>query len=112
MAIYLCISTAIASLVSAKTNAPQALTLAAIIFILGWALQFLGHRYEGVKPAFVDDIIGLAIGPVFVMTEVYFMLRLKMPLKKYVEDRVGPVLAARNGAAIGPTISGSSQSSV
>ncbi len=104
MVIYLFISTAIASLVSAKTSAPLALTLAAIIFILGWALQFLGHRYEGVKPAFVDDIVGLAIGPLFVMTEVYFMLRLKMSLKKYVEDRVGAVMARRNGAAIGPAV--------
>lgn len=112
MAIYLFVSTAIASLVSAKTSAPLALTLAAIIFILGWALQFLGHRYEGVKPAFVDDIIGLAIGPLFVMTEVYFMLQLKMSLKKYVEDRVGPVMAKRDGAAIGPAIAASSNSSM
>lgn len=110
MAIYLFVSTAIASLVTARTSVSIGLTLAAIIFIVGWALQFLGHRYEGVKPAFVEDIIGLAIGPLFVMTEVYFMLRLKMSLKKYVEDRVGPVMAARNGAAIGPVAS-SSQSS-
>jgi uncharacterized membrane protein YGL010W len=112
MAIYLFVSTAIASLVTAKTSVPIGLILAAIIFIVGWALQFWGHRYEGVKPAFVDDIVGLAIGPLFVMAEVYFMLRLKMSLKKYVEDRVGPVMAARNGAAIGPAPVGSGPSSV
>lgn len=102
MAIFLFVATAIASVVTARTSVPLGLTLAAIIFILGWALQFWGHKYEGVKPAFVDDIMGLAIGPLFVMTELYFMLRLKMSLKKYVEDRVGPVMAQRNGATIGP----------
>ncbi len=105
MVIYLFVTTAIASLVTAKTSESGGLIIAAIIFILGWALQFLGHKYEGVKPAFVDDIMGLAIGPLFVMTEVFFMLRLKPALKKYVEDRVGPVMAARNGANIGPASS-------
>ena len=102
MAIYLFVTTAIASLVTAKTSVAIALTLAAVIFAAGWALQFLGHKYEGVKPAFTDDVMGLAIGPLFVMTEIFFLLRLKPALRKYVEDRVGPVLATRNGAHIGP----------
>ena len=75
---------------------------ALLLFVVGWAIQFAGHKYEGMKPAFSDDIIGLAIGPLFVMTEVFFALGLKRDLKKYVEARVGPVLAARNGAPIGP----------
>jgi uncharacterized membrane protein YGL010W len=101
MVIYLFVTTAIASLVTAKTSESGGLFIAAVVFVLGWVLQFVGHKYEGVKPAFVDDIIGLAIAPLFVMTEVFFMLRLKPALKKYVEDRVGPVMAARNGANIG-----------
>jgi len=76
--------------------------MAAVIFVAGWIIQFVGHKYEGMKPAFTDDLIGLAIGPLFVMTEVFFALGLKAPLKKYVEDRVGPTLAARNGAPVGP----------
>jgi uncharacterized membrane protein YGL010W len=70
--------------------------------IVGWVIQFIGHRYEGMKPAFTDDLIGLAIGPLFLMTEAFFMLGLKSALKQFVEDRVGPTLAARNGATIGP----------
>lgn len=107
MVVYLGITTAIASLVTAKTSEWGGLVIAAISFILGWALQFLGHKYEGVKPAFVDDIMGLAIGPLFVMTEFFFMLRLKPTLKKYVEDRVGPVMPARNGISIGPAVEAS-----
>ena len=78
--------------------------LAASLFIIGWAIQFVGHKFEGMKPAFTDDIIGLAIGPLFIMTELFFALGLKPGLKKYVEARVGPLLAARNGASIGPVI--------
>ena len=76
--------------------------VAAVLFVIGWVIQFVGHKYEGVKPAFTDDLVGLIIGPLFVMTEVFFMLELKRALKQYVEARVGPTLAARNGAPIGP----------
>jgi uncharacterized membrane protein YGL010W len=76
--------------------------IAAAVFVIGWIIQFIGHKYEGMKPAFTDDIMGLAIGPLFIMTEVFFALGLKSQLKKYVEDRVGPTLAERNGAPIGP----------
>lgn len=63
---------------------------ALLLFVVGWIIQFVGHKYEGMKPAFTDDIMGLVIGPLFIMTEVFFLLRLKASLKKYVEDRVGP----------------------
>ena len=71
-------------------------------FVAGWIIQFVGHKFEGMKPAFFDDIMGLAIGPLFVMTEAFFLLKLKPELQRYVEARVGPTLAARNGATIGP----------
>lgn len=102
MFFYLFVNIAIASLISAKTTPNVALVLAAVFFVGGWALQFLGHKYEGMKPAFVDDIMGLAIGPLFIMTELFFFLHLKRGLQQYVEARVGPVLAERNGAPIGP----------
>jgi uncharacterized membrane protein YGL010W len=78
------------------------LGLAAALFVIGWIIQFVGHKFEGIKPAFTDDLVGLAIGPLFVMTELFYLLELKTALKQYVEARVGPTLAARNGAAIGP----------
>lgn len=104
MFFYLFVNIAIASLISAKTTPNVALVLAALFFVGGWALQFLGHKYEGMKPAFVDDIMGLAIGPLFIMTELFFFLHLKRGLQQYVEARVGPVLAERNGAPIGPAV--------
>lgn len=62
------------------------------MFIVGWVWQFVGHYYEGRKPAFVDDIIGLAIGPLFVVAEVVFMLGLRRTLRHDVEDKVAQLM--------------------
>jgi uncharacterized membrane protein YGL010W len=60
------------------------------IFVLGWALQFLGHYYEGRKPAFVDDLRGLLVGPMFVVGEALFALGWGKGLLAEIEARVGP----------------------
>jgi len=59
-------------------------------FVLGWLLQFLGHYYEGRKPAFVDDLIGLLVGPMFITAEWLFMLGWGKSLLAEIEARVGP----------------------
>ncbi|MBL8278775.1 MAG: DUF962 domain-containing protein [Pelomonas sp.] len=65
-------------------------------FVVGWVFQFVGHFWEGRKPAFVDDLIGLIIGPLFVTVELLFMLGALRGLQQRIEARVGPV---RRGAA-------------
>lgn len=64
------------------------------LFIGGWAVQFIGHYYEGKKPAFVDDLSGLLIGPLFVTAEVLFAIGLFGDLKAQIESQVGPVRKA------------------
>ncbi len=49
-------------------------------FVVGWVFQFVGHYFEKKKPAFVDDVIGLAIGPLFVLADFIFMLGFRKPL--------------------------------
>ena len=58
------------------------------LFVVGWVFQFIGHYFEGRKPAFVDDIMGLAVGPLFVVTEVVFMLGLRKGLKADIERKL------------------------
>lgn len=38
------------------------LPLAASMFSVGWAFQFVGHAFEGKKPSFVDDRRALVVG--------------------------------------------------
>ena len=60
-------------------------------FFLGWVIQFVGHYFEGRKPAFFDDVMGLAIGPLFVLAEVLFKLGFFSELAQQIEARSGPV---------------------
>ena len=61
------------------------------LFVLGWTLQFLGHKWEGRKPAFVDDLRGLLQGPLFVVCELAFKLGLLKDLQSEIELACGPV---------------------
>lgn len=60
------------------------------LFVVGWIIQFIGHYYEGRKPAFVDDLMGLVIGPLFVVAELAFLLGLRDDVRSAVEERAGP----------------------
>jgi uncharacterized membrane protein YGL010W len=61
-------------------------------FVVGWVIQFIGHYYEGKKPAFADDLVGLLVGPMFVAAELLFALGLARPLQHEIERRAGPTL--------------------
>jgi uncharacterized membrane protein YGL010W len=69
------------------------------LFVLGWVIQFVGHYYEGRKPAFVDDVSGLIVGPLFVVAELAFLLGLRHELKEQIEQRAGPVRTMTHGRA-------------
>lgn len=59
-------------------------------FVVGWVFQFVGHYYEGRKPAFVDDLSGLLVGPMFVVGEAMFTMGWGAALLAEIEKRVGP----------------------
>ncbi|MBE0367595.1 Mpo1 family 2-hydroxy fatty acid dioxygenase [Pseudoalteromonas aurantia] len=65
-------------------------TLGFLFFIVGWGIQFVGHYFEGKKPAFVDDLMGLVIGPLFVVVEMLFKLGLFKELEKEIISISGP----------------------
>jgi uncharacterized membrane protein YGL010W len=60
------------------------------IFVVGWVLQFIGHYYEGRKPAFVDDVVGLLVGPMFVVAEWLFAAGWGREVLAEIERRAGP----------------------
>ncbi len=43
----------------------------AVIFVLAWIGQFIGHKIEGKKPSFFKDVVFLLIGPAWLMSFVY-----------------------------------------
>jgi uncharacterized membrane protein YGL010W len=44
------------------------------LFVVGWALQFVGHHYEGKRPALLDNLFQAFIGPMFLVAESFVVL--------------------------------------
>ena len=42
-----------------------------IIFIIAWIGQFIGHKIEGKKPSFFEDLQFLLIGPLWLLAQAY-----------------------------------------
>lgn len=89
MAVLMALSLAAGQWFAAQTTTVW-LTGGIGLFVVGWIIQFIGHYYEGKKPAFVDDLMGLVIGPLFVAAEVVFAMGLRQALLRDIEARVGP----------------------
>jgi uncharacterized membrane protein YGL010W len=51
------------------------LPLSIALFVVAWIGQFIGHKIEGRKPSFLDDLRFLLIGPLFVLAFLYRRLR-------------------------------------
>lgn len=60
------------------------------LFLIGWVFQFVGHYFEGRKPAFVDDLVGLLVGPMFVVGELLMGVGLLGSLRMAIERQAGP----------------------
>ena len=100
MAVVFFLMCAAASEVTARTTTGAVLAVAFVVFTAGWVIQFVGHKFEGMKPAFFDDAKQLLIGPLFVCAEIFFLLGAKPGLRRYIEDRVGRTVARRDGRAL------------
>ena len=47
------------------------LEFSSVLFVLAWIAQFWGHKIEGKKPSFLQDIVFLLIGPLWVTRFLY-----------------------------------------
>ena len=47
------------------------LPVSVCIFVGAWVLQFIGHKMEGKKPSFFEDVQYLWVGPVFVLSKLF-----------------------------------------
>ena len=54
-----------------RTSSVPVWQWALIVFVLAWIGQFFGHRIEGKKPSFFQDLQFLLIGPVWLLGFIY-----------------------------------------
>ena len=60
-----------------KTGGPALWLISLIIFVISWAGQFTGHKIEGKKPSFFDDLKFLLIGPIWLLHFVLKKFKIK-----------------------------------
>lgn len=53
-----------------RTQAPL-LEVFAAVFVLAWIGQFVGHKIEGARPSFLQDVQFLLIGPLWLLAFAY-----------------------------------------
>ncbi|MBV9833064.1 MAG: DUF962 domain-containing protein [Alphaproteobacteria bacterium] len=87
----------IAEWLAAHTGATTVWIAFAVLFVGGWVFQFVGHAYEGRRPALVDNLFQAFIGPMFLVAETFIALGLRADLRRAV---AGPHVAER--AAVTP----------
>jgi uncharacterized membrane protein YGL010W len=59
-----------------RLERPTLLVVGVAVFVLAWIGQFIGHRIEGRKPSFFDDLKFLLIGPAWLLGFIYRGLRI------------------------------------
>jgi uncharacterized membrane protein YGL010W len=58
------------------------------VFVLGWIVQLIGHRFEGNKPALTANLFQTLVSPIFLTAELFFALGFKRALQEEVERRI------------------------
>lgn len=53
------------------------LAILAATFVVAWIFQFIGHKLEGQKPAFFEDLQFLLIGPAWILHFLYKKMGIK-----------------------------------
>lgn len=55
----------------------RVLPVSVAIFVGAWLLQFIGHKLEGKKPSFFEDLQYLWVGPLFVLSKLFQKLGIR-----------------------------------
>lgn len=67
----------VVALVLVHTMGDRVLPISAAIFVAAWIAQFVGHRLEGRKPSFFEDLQYLWVGPLFVLSLLFRKLGIR-----------------------------------
>lgn len=75
MGVFMAIAWYAAEAFAGALGSPSAVwTAFLVLFVGGWILQFLGHYYEGRRPALIDNLFQAFIGPMFLVAEALVVM--------------------------------------
>ncbi|MDX2224573.1 MAG: Mpo1-like protein [Rhodospirillaceae bacterium] len=58
-----------------------------VCFVGGWIIQFVGHVFEGRRPALFNNILQIFMAPPFLIAEMMFAMGLERELARQIEVR-------------------------
>ncbi|WP_374763207.1 Mpo1 family 2-hydroxy fatty acid dioxygenase [Yunchengibacter salinarum] len=57
-------------------------------FVGGWVIQFIGHAFEGRRPALFDNLVQIFMAPAFLIAEILFALGVEQGLRAEIGRRM------------------------
>lgn len=78
--IFCCVPIYLAAESVATTALMTRWAVATACFVVGWAAQFMGHVYEGRRPAFTVNMLQVFMAPAFLIAEMMFAAGLQRNL--------------------------------
>jgi uncharacterized membrane protein YGL010W len=66
-----------AMLAAVHAMGEHVLSISLAIFVPAWIAQFIGHKVEGKKPSFFEDLQYLWVGPMFVLSKLFLKLGIR-----------------------------------
>eukprot|EP01097_Dermamoeba_algensis_P008502 TRINITY_DN5699_c0_g1_i1.p1 TRINITY_DN5699_c0_g1~~TRINITY_DN5699_c0_g1_i1.p1 ORF type:complete len:211 (-),score=46.52 TRINITY_DN5699_c0_g1_i1:107-739(-) len=100
-----CITSALISANAYAFNNERAWEIAALIQVVAWVSQFIGHGvFEGRRPTLIDNLIqALLLAPFFVFFELLFFFgyrpALQRQVHKFVADRLKKINSASSSSS-------------
>ncbi len=73
-ACMLLLSSVFLAMVDALDTRGVLVPVSVLVFVVAWIFQFIGHRIEGKKPSFFEDLQYLWVGPLFVLSKLFLRL--------------------------------------
>lgn len=64
----------VAGIVAIQAAGLPLLAISAGLWLFAWVVQIYGHKIEGKKPSFFDDLVFLLIGPLYVNDKLFVRL--------------------------------------
>lgn len=58
-------------------DAKMVALISVVIFVVAWIFQFIGHKIEGKKPSFLEDLQFLLIGPAWLLHFIFKKVGIK-----------------------------------
>ena len=92
----------VAEQVLASQGTQMALIIFGLFFVVGWIIQFIGHAFEGRRPALLENALQALMAPSFLIAETLFALGGLSWLKETMDKRMVdylPRLEAEDTAA-------------